>query len=364
MRNKLYIIILLILVCTGEAFSCRFTVREIGFSTLSRDNYSLVYINDESNFKKLPYSYLKDLLVDSNIGLLFLDPKIDNSHPAIVAARKDGLKSPGILLLSPDGKILLFEEKDLRTIIKEISSSPLTEIFIRNNHETFAYVILLVSHNQEKNRLAGEILNKACEDISDRMPNMPKQVKNGPSVLTINRDDFENEKVILWSLGIDKIPESPLAFVIYGRGRIIGDLINYEGITGNTAFQYLAMIGADCECGLDRKWMLGRQIPMNWPEKARQELTDELGFDVDNPMILAEMSYIMSKDPVEGAGSDLTFAPAQLDLDDLYQSDKSSAMASPKQEKKRINPLLIIILISALVIIVGTSILIIRKKKS
>ncbi len=364
MRNKLYIFFILIFTFVGQAFSCRFTVREIGFSTLSSYNYSLVYIASRADLKKLSYPDLKNLLDDSNIGLLFLDPEIDQNHPALKAAIKAGANFPQLILLSPDGRILLFDEPDLDEVINEIALSPLSEIFISNFYNRFAYVLMVESNNADKNHQAKEILSQACADITNRMPNMPKQVKNGPAVLILNQDKLKNEKVILWSLGIEKIPDNPIAFVIYGRGRIIGDIISYEDIIDNRVFQYLAMIGADCECGLDRKWMLGSQIPMNWPSSARQNLTDELGFDVDNPVIMAEMSYIMSKDPIDGSGSELTFAPKELNLDDLYQTDASNEKVQTEQKKRTFSPLIFIIFISALVVITGLSIFFIKKNRS
>lgn len=363
MRNRFYIILILIFTLSSQAFSCRFTVREIGFSTLSRDSYTIIYLSDALNQNVL-FSDVKNRLIDSNISFLLLDPEKDITHPAVLAAKDAGLKTPTIILLAPDGRILSFENSDIDDIINKITHSPVVEKLSINFHDSFAYTVLIEGANSEKNRKALKMLEQACSNITNRMPNMPKQVKNGPLLISIGQDQFEEEKTLLWAIGIEEVPENPVALVIYGRGRIIGDILSYEEIMDNRIFQYLAMIGADCECGLDRKWMLGNQIPMDWPKEIRQKLTDELGFDVDNPMILAEMSFILSKDPIEGAGSDLSFAPNELNLDDLYQADKKEPVVVEAQKKRALSPLLIILLISGFILITGIIIFLKRIKNS
>ena len=76
----------------------------------------------------------------------------------------------------------------------------------------------------------------------------------------------------------------------------MGEKVNAGQIREGLLYKYMSMIGADCECGLDRKWMLGKQIPLLWPSVSRQTLATNLGFDVDNPMLLSEMSMILAKE--------------------------------------------------------------------
>jgi hypothetical protein len=72
----------------------------------------------------------------------------------------------------------------------------------------------------------------------------------------------------------------------------------------------------------------------------------------------------MSKDPIDGSGSELTFAPKELNLDDLYQTDASNGKTQAEQKKRTFSPLLFIIFISALVVITGLSIFFIKKNRS
>ncbi len=354
---------LLVLFIALQIIACRFTVREIGFSTLSRDFYSLVFIDSDLNPASTAIVGLRNHLKDSNIGLIIINPSTDQTHPALLAAKQANIQFPAIILLSPDGRILLVEQADLKEIADEILSSPLRLQFVNNFYNSFAYTVLIEGKNSVRNTQAEEILEKACRDISNRIPNMPKQVRNGASVLKISSSDFDNEKIFLWSLGINEIPESPLALVIYGRGRIIGDVLNFKDISDNLAFKYMAMIGADCECGLDREWMLGDQIPLDWSTSTRQLLTNELGFDVDNPMILAEMSHILSKERVEGLNTTLSFAPEEIDLDDFFSTSKKSLQPeSPEAQSQPYNPLYFILILTLIILITG-GILFHRRKK-
>ncbi|MCK5702250.1 MAG: hypothetical protein KAI29_13890, partial [Cyclobacteriaceae bacterium] len=142
--------------------------------------------------------------------------------------------------------------------------------------------------------------------------------RNGPMSIHISAGDFKAERVLLWSLGIDELPDEPVAFVLYGRGRIMGDVVNASEILDGRLYKYMSMIGADCECGLDRKWMLGNQIPLLWPSVSRQQLVSEVGFDVDNPMILAEMSRILAKETNPNVAGDLGYGIEVIDLNTAF----------------------------------------------
>ena len=101
------------------------------------------------------------------------------------------------------------------------------------------------------------------------------------------------------SLGIkEEEAIEPFVAIIYGRGRIIRPVLQGEQITKKKLFNLLTIVGADCECGLDQSWILGRMIPLRWESSVQSELVKYLGFDVENPLIKAEMSQILSIKPV------------------------------------------------------------------
>ena len=86
----------------------------------------------------------------------------------------------------------------------------------------------------------------------------------------------------------------------------------------------------------------------------RQQLADELDFDVDNPMILAEMSHILSKNPVSDLNSEITFAPETFDLDKIFaESDSKTQKKVEKPAQKTLDPLILILIVSVIVIVSG-----------
>jgi len=229
----------------------------------------------------------------------------------------------------------------------------------------FAAVLWVEGENEIKNRLTKTKVKQECAAIENIMPGMPKVVKNGPLEISISKSDFQTEKLLLWSLGIDSIPAEPVAFVLYGRGRIIGDALDYQQIMDGGLYKYMSMIGADCECGLDKKWMLGNQIPMLWDKDSRQSLAKLAGFDVDNPMILAEMSRILATESLGDATGSVAFAPETIDLDAVFGNTEAVKKVSVKQvAESKTEKSLAYTFIFILVVLFGVAgILLFKKRK-
>ncbi|MCK5821615.1 MAG: hypothetical protein KAH17_07010 [Bacteroidales bacterium] len=357
-------ILLIALLCSSVVFqsiACRYTVREIGFSSLSNSLYSIVIIDNAVDPTLSIYTELRGSLRDSNIGLIILDPLKDQDHPALKAATKSGSSFPTTVLWASNNRVLNFGNSSIESIIDQVLSSPLRKELTERFYNHFAFVILLESTHSDLNTTASKLLENSCENINNHMPNMPKQVTKGAELIRITQSQLETEKVMLWALGIDDIIKTPQAFIIYGRGRIIGGLMAYESILNHEVLKRLAMIGADCECGLDRKWMLGPQIPMEWPGEVCQQLADELGFDVDNPMVLAEMSHILSKEQLTNLQTDISFAPDEIDLDKFFATDlEADSTSYDEPESKNYFALIMIAGVLVILILIGS---IIRKMR-
>ena len=81
------------------------------------------------------------------------------------------------------------------------------------------------------------------------------------------RDEFSQEQVLLWNLGLDaETIDAPAAAVFYGRARRMGPLLEGEDVSERNLTGLLSIIGADCECGLDRSWMQGDMLLAKWDE--------------------------------------------------------------------------------------------------
>ncbi|MCD6347619.1 MAG: hypothetical protein J7L96_09395, partial [Bacteroidales bacterium] len=212
--NKRLITLLTVFFIVIQVIACRFTVREIGFSSLSHDTYSLVIIDSQADPNDHQFLEIRQSLKDSNIKLVILDPAVDKTHPATLAANKANIPFPAVFLMSPDERILPLGDSSLQNIVDEVLYSPIRTHFTDHLFNSFAFVILVESRDPELNKLAINILQQNCNDITDRIPNMPKQVDDDPEILRIKSSDFNKERIWLWALGMDSVPEKPLALVM------------------------------------------------------------------------------------------------------------------------------------------------------
>ena len=82
----------------------------------------------------------------------------------------------------------------------------------------------------------------------------------------------------------------------------MGPLLTGQQITKETMLNLLAVIGASCECGLDRSWMQGLMIPLVWGEERQSAVLKLSGFDAESPMVKAEISRILAMGQGAGRG--------------------------------------------------------------
>ncbi len=343
--------------------ACRFTVREIGFSTLSQDIYALVVIDRKAVASDPSWQSMRNKMDDSNIKLLVLHPESDATHPYVREAHNQQLSLPANLLIAPDGRMLELLTNDLSELADVVLHSPVRNELINDFVDVFSVVLWVEGKDDHINAELESFIQRDCDRIKNIMPHMPKEVRNGPKVIRISTGEFEEEKLLLWSLGIEQPPEQPIAFVLYGRGRIMGGALIDTEIAESKLFNYMSMIGADCECGLDRKWMLGNQIPMLWTSEPRQQLANEVGFDVDNPMILAEMSRILAKETNPDIAGEVGFGIEVIDLNEAF-NEVPEIIFDENDPEVILNPLVIVISTFALSIVLVGFFLYYRNMKS
>lgn len=376
MSNSIkYILLLIVLISAAHPTrACRFTVREIGFSTLSQTNYTFAIVdNKECNINVL--KQLRSYEKDSNIGIVHLNTQTESGHPIVALAKGENIKTPALLLLSPNNRIFVIQQgktinwNTLETqFIDKILDSPLRKALRKRTENTFAYILSFDGQSEQQNTAVRTIIEKSRNQIKEVMPLMPKEVRYPPVIIHLSKKEMAKEPLLLWSLEVEPNEATPQAVVLYGRGRVIGEKLSFEQIKKNLTFNALSMIGADCECGLDRKWMLGAQVPMLWDATCRNNLAKTLGFDVDNPSILAEMSRIMSKEVVEdnklgvGYGLESIDLNAMLDIED--ESTAAHAETATVTQADALPRSILYTLAAILLISVIASITILRKKKN
>jgi hypothetical protein len=287
-------------------YSCQYNVREVGFSDLGREQYYLFgYIKSETgadisaSFSNVAPDHLKD----SNIIFELINIDDQKDHPAIHYLDSLQINSfPSAILVSPDGQSMALPliktdvgfKQSLRSSLNELLISPKRDEILQKTIKHYAVVLLIEGNNKEENSKANEAAIAAIERLSKKMNMMPKPIDHPPVLMVIKRESFAREKILLWSLGldIDNI-DKPHAAVIYGRARWMGPLFKNEEITKNNLSDILFVVGADCECGIDKNWILGTMLPIRWNKEWQDRLVKNLGFDPENPLIKMEIGRIM-----------------------------------------------------------------------
>ena len=310
-RRGWYAVVTLWLLLSVDAVdACRFNVRDVGFVELGRSSYQLFWYVDPStspetvsSIKAVSYASLLDVNIKSEIVHL----KDLSGHAGESAFRMHGASRtiPWGALVSPDGRSLPLDLEEVKgtnledrlwTLSELLYLSPerekLQEIII----QSYGVVLVVEGKDTEQNQRARQAARNVVKTVTESMESLPKTIKSPPSLMVIDRATAAREKYFLWSLGIEKLPpEEAHAAVLYGRGRLIGSVINGPDLTETRLLNIMGTIGLSCECGLDRSWMQGTMVPMRWDDRILTRLAGLLGFDPESPMIKMEMSQILSK---------------------------------------------------------------------
>lgn len=350
MRQILYILGIASLL-TETAFACRFTVREIGFADFGNDHYHLYFYKDSGTsdqqadfFRKICYA----AFLDANVEAEVVDPLANPQHPALQHYNPDE-KVQQLALVSHTGDALMLTldrrsanfAEEVWLLAERILSSKARAAVLDEIVSSYAVVLLVDGIDEKTNRRAQAMVDSAVTEIKNMMASMPKPVQKPPALVKVEYRDIESEQIFLWSLGYDMVKdELPAITVLYGRGRQMGRLLPAGLIGSHIVRNLLAFVGADCECGLDRSWILGPMFPGRWDSEKQQQVLAVHHFDAENPLIKAEMSQILSIAPnqertarnaglsVEGF-SGYTENEIQLVNESMAQPEVNGSQSSP-----------------------------------
>jgi hypothetical protein len=335
---------LLLGVLVPEAFGCRYSVRDAGFVDLGGSTYRLYLFSDAETKDQLPSDVRTyAALADSNIRSETVDMGAEKRHPAMKVLESLGITSPpAAVLVSPEGRSLVLtlskggipEKESTWAMLDGLVSSPIRTLILEHILEAFCVVLLVEGEDEAANDRAYQEAQKAIERVTGLMGVMPKPVKEPPHLIRVPCDKILEENVLLWSLGIDVEDSSkPHVAVLYGRGRRIGPLLRGETIKEKFLFNVLLIIGADCECDLDRAWLQGVMIPLRWGEAVRTKTAEVLDFDPENPMVKMEVSRIVSTGPGSMYAAGMLGDPLEEDVLFGYSEEALTfEQAEPAQE--------------------------------
>ena len=300
------------LVLISPALACRYNVRETGFVDLGAEPYILCgYIDTNTpaevtaGFKGLPDA----ALAESNVVFRLIDVDREKDHPALEYLDPNCQSIPCAVLVSPDGQTMPIPvsklgepfEKTFRSAIDKILSSPKRREILRQVCRMYGVVVVIEGPDAEENEKAKKGAAAAVEQVASQMESMPKEIGGPPVMMVMDSNCLEAEEVLLWSLGLKRGDvNEPLAVIIYGKARWIGPVFRGEQVNEDDLASVLFVIGADCECGLDYRWIQGTMLPVRWDEKTHALAVESLGFDPESPMIKMEMGSIIGR----GMGGD------------------------------------------------------------
>ena len=287
--------------------ACRYTVRDVGFADLGNERYTFFCFVDgqvsTERAKQLGQA-AGALLGDSNVRFELVN-LAKGDHPQAKRLAKRELGVPAGLLLSPDGELawsLTFPtvkpDNPEWSFLASVVSSPTRDILLKKLIPAYAVILFVEGTDEAQTRRARAAVSDAIGAITPLMPQMPKPVDHPPGMVVVSAERIAEESVLMWSLGLDAEPvPEPQAVVLMGRGRRVGQPLRGGLITRTALQESLAVVGQDCECGLDRVWMQGERFPLSWGRTEKTAAYKELGFDPENPQVKAEISRIISRGP-------------------------------------------------------------------
>jgi len=303
--------VLLAFLCTfwwiGPASACRYNVRETGFVDLGMEPYVLCgYVDGNTpadvtaGFKKIPDA----ALAESNVIFRLIDTDKQKDHPAIKYLDPNSQSVPCAVLVSPDGQTMPISvtapgepfEKSLRSAVDKILSSPKRSELLQEVAKMYGVIMVIEGPDAEENEKAKKAASAAVEAVASQMEYMPKEIANPPSLIVMDSNCLEDEDILLWSIALEpKDVNETLAIIVYGKARWIGPLFRGEQVNEDDLASILFVIGADCECGFDYRWLQGTMLPAKWDREVHELAVESLGFDPESPMIKMEMSSIIGR---------------------------------------------------------------------
>lgn len=396
------VICLCIYLCANIALACRYNVRDVGFVDLGTEPYYLYCYVSPNTPPDIPTTFTKissATLEDSNIKTEVINTAKQKNHPAIKYLDLEQQRSlPAATLVSPDGNSLAISisksnqpfEQTLISALSDILTSPMRQQIIQQATKGYGVILLIEGADPNQNQNARKAASDAIERISKQMKFMPKPLEHPPVLLVMGPQTFPKERILLWSLGLDteKIDQTH-AVVLYGRARLIGPILQGKLLTENRLVNILAVIGADCECGLDRRWMTGKMLPVKWDDEIQSQLVQNLEFDPESPMVKIEISRILGKEAIsidsfedldsyprvtfEGKELPVELPPARDDAEKTEpiaiqktQTPRTNPTESPLAERKSIlqKPFYLIAVLAVLIAIVSLAIFLRAARKN
>ncbi|NOY60134.1 MAG: hypothetical protein GXO75_14560 [Calditrichaeota bacterium] len=333
-------ILILVIFYSDAMMACDYNVRDAGFVDLGSAPYHLFGLANKETDAQIISGFSQiagESLNESNIKFELVDIDKQKDHPVIGIIDSLQIKSfPSAVFVSPDGQTMILAlpnrslsfKKQLKAVLQNILRSPKRDEIQKKIISAFAVVLLIEGTDRNENARARSAIVSANKKIALQMEMLPKAIAHPPVMVTLTRDMFRQEDVLLWSLGLHRENlVKPHVAIIYGRSRWVGPMFEGKQISAENLLSILYVIGQDCECGLDLSWVGGTMLPMQWNQETEARLAKSLGFDPENPYVKMEVSRIIRRgrrsnpDVAMGAQAPAPDSLAALKVSDDFNED-------------------------------------------
>jgi hypothetical protein len=330
-------------------FPCDYNIRDAGFVNLNDLSYKLYFFIDDKTLAKSIEVFKEEslhVLNGSNILPVIVHVSRDRDHKAMEHYRFWDLQDlPAFILTSPDQRTLpLYIPNDMtvnrdniQKVLQNTVSSSVREEILAYIVKAYAVLILIEGPDPEENRSAFEKIKKASQKIDSVMSQLPKRIETPPHIIVIPHDRTMGERIFLWSLDLNSgdMDRARLA-ILFGRGRIFYSPFESSLVSASEITDMLTIIGLSCDCGLDKKDLIGQSIPLRWDENLQTEVVKYLGFDAENPLIKREIAGILAANNLDAESGEALGGP----LRELGQYREKARAFSKKLDSFRISPAL------------------------
>jgi hypothetical protein len=229
------------------------------------------------------------------------------------------------------------DRDNIQKVLQNAVTSSLREEILAHIVKAYAVIILIEGHDPEENRSALEKIEEASENMNLVMSQLPKRIEDPPHIIVIPHDKIPGERIFLWSLDLNaEDMERARIAVLFGRARIFYSPFESAALKVSEITDMLTIIGLSCDCGLDKKGLIGQSMPLRWDESLQAEVVKYLGFDAENPLLKREITGILAANNLDAESGEVSGGP----LKEIGQYRERAMAFGKKLGSSRISPAL------------------------
>lgn len=293
-----------VMLAAACALVCRYTVRDIGFVDLAGPGYRLVEV-----LPGPPVAGAEDFpgVSVGNLQLGRRDAGRTPEDPLVKALRRSG-KERGWVLWRADLAPLVLAAENKQAALEESQGTQALEQVSREAQASFVLAVVVESGRPALDQAAHGVLDEALELFGGLQAQLPREVPWPLRRVRVARSERQQERVLLWSLGLSQDLDEPALALVYGRGKLAGAVLQGALLERDEVLAQLVLVGESCECETPRDWVAEPRLPLAWSAEQRANSVSALGFDPESPLVRAEVARILTKPEGERRSADTSLS--------------------------------------------------------